>query len=218
MLSDRPSPALPLLVMAAVPLGAIVVALSMPGEAVGDPVTSSDGVTTMVLMAPPAFGFNHLPGLVYWTIASAVAYLLISVIARRQGYRSGIWVNRRPLVATGLVALVVALVTMLGRFAPGDLLIRGYLPMVAIAVAIVYWGIRENRPALWAFGLVATALAITANLYDMENLLARTGIPLSNGATDVVNLGVMTAALLIGSAGFALARAARPRHGTGTMR
>jgi hypothetical protein len=204
--------------MAVVPLGALAVALSMPGEAVGDPVTSSDGVTTTMVMSPPAFGFNHLPGLIYWTIASAVAYFLITVIARRQGYRSGIWVNRRPLVATGLAALVVALVAMLGRLAPGDLLIRGYLPLVAIAVAIVYWGIHENRPALWCFGLVVTALAVTANLYDMENLLARTGIPLSSAAGDVVNLGVMSAAFLLGAAGFALARASRPRHGTGTMR
>jgi hypothetical protein len=117
-----------------------------------------------------------------------------------------------------LGAIVVALVTMLGRLGPGNLLIRGYLLLVAIAVAIVYWGIRENRRALWSFGLVATALAITANLYDMENLLAGTGIPLSSSVADVVNLGVISAVLLLGSAGFALARASRPRHGTGTMR
>lgn len=212
LLADRPSPAIPLLVMAAVPIGAIILALARPPEIDADSVTLMDDGTTMSLVGPSVFSSNFWPGLVYWAVATALAYLLISLIARWQGYQGGIWANRRPLVIAGLIALAAALLIMFGLLIPGDLLDRGYLPLVAMAIAIVYWGFRENRPSLWIFGAVVTALALTANLYNMENMLYHAGIPTFSAASDIINLAVIAAALLLGSAGFALAHASRPRH------
>lgn len=216
--ADRPSPAMPLLVMAAVVLGAIAMALLWPREVIpADNVVSESTATgfsdsDFALTSPPAFSDNYLPGLIYWTVASALAFVVIVAIARRQGYRGGIWVNRRPLLMSGMVGLAAAIIVMFSQLAPGNLLSRGYLPVVAMAVAVVIWGLYEHRPALWIFGIAVTALAVTVNLYNLENLLFRLGMPGFSASIDVVNLAVVAAALLLGSAGFALAHAADPRH------
>jgi hypothetical protein len=81
---DRPTPALPLLLLAAVVLGGIV----------------------MTLLEPDTIGMysGDSPRMLYWVVASIVAYALMVLIARHQGYRTGIWVDRGALVKAGVLA------------------------------------------------------------------------------------------------------------------
>lgn len=188
--ADRPSPALPLLLLAAVVLGGIGVAFietDQHGMYLDDPVR-----------------------LAYWSIATLVAYVVMILVARHQGYRTGIWVDRRALVIAGLPALmiVVVLVVVSSRtpFLPGDLTLRGNLPLLAIAVGVIVWAYRERRPGLWVLAAVLVPLTLLANLYDMENLLFRLGVPYFAYAAEVVNLAVVAAVLLVAAGVFNLSR------------
>lgn len=196
--ADRPSPAIPLLLMASVVTGALVVALVRASQTYA-PV---DGSTEYVLVesGPSRDGVR----LGYWVVASIVAYVLAIWIARRQGYRHGVWVDRIPLAAGGLGALLVSVIVVLGWYAPGDLLIRGNVPLLAMAVGIVVWAVRERRPGLWVVAAVIVLLTMLANLYDMENLLFRLGVSQFGSAEEIVNLGTVAVALFAAAAIFGL--------------
>lgn len=183
--ADRPTPAIPLLLLALVVLGAIAL--------------------TFIEANQSGFYIEDPARVAYWAVASAVAYLVMVLVARRQGYRRGIWVDRSPLAAAGLLALVIALIVVLGQFAMGDLLIRGNVPVLALTVGVLVWAYHERRPGLWVIALALIPLSLLANLYDMENLLGRMGIPGFAHADQVANLGAIAIVLLIGAAGFALA-------------
>lgn len=144
----------------------------------------------------------------YWVVASVVAYVLAIVIARRQGYRHGVWVQRLPLAMGGLGALLVFVIMVLGRFAPGDLLLRGNVPLLAIAVGVVVWAIRERRLGLWVLTAILVPLTLLANLYDMENVAFRLGVPVFANADEIVNLGTVAVVLFAAAAVFGL----RHRH------
>lgn len=207
--ADRPSPAIPLLLLASVVTGALVVALVRP-----DPVTiPADGSGKFVLVVNPV-AFDDRVRLFYWVIASIVAYVLALWIARRQGYRRGLWVDRRPLVIAGVLALVAAVVIVIGWFAPGDLLVRGNVPLLAIAAGIVVWAARERRPGLWVVAAVIVPLTLLANLYNMENVLFRFGVPVFDHSDEIANLGAVALVLLVAAAIFGLLhrRAARLAH------
>jgi hypothetical protein len=196
--ADRPSPAIPLLFLALVVAGALVVALIRAGQ-----------VTVVLDPEQPGVGFVSGPmpwtdrvRLFYWVVASIVAYLLALWIARRQGYRRGVWVDRRPLVVAGALALAGAVVIVTAWFAPGDLLIRGNVPLLAIAIGIVVWAARERQPGLWILAAVIVPLTLLANLYNMENVLFRFGVPYFDNADEVANLGTVAAVFFAASAIF----------------
>lgn len=188
MCIDRPSPALPLLLLAAVVIGGIV----------------------MTLVEPDTIGMysGDSPRMVYWVVASVVAYALMVLIARHQGYRTGIWVDRGALVKAGVLSLVIVVAAVLvdSGFLPGDLVIRGNLPLLALTVGVLVWALRERRPGLWVLAVLLVPLSLLANLYDMENMLYRLGVPLFDHADQVVNLGVLAIVLLVAAGLFALSR------------
>jgi hypothetical protein len=193
--ADRPSPAIPLLFLALVVAGALVVALIRAGQ-----------VTVVVNPAQPEFSIVNRPvpahdrvRLTYWIFASIVAYGLALWMARRQGYRRGVWVDRRPLVVAGLIALLVAVAVALMWFLPYALVGRGNVPLLAIAVGIVVWAVRERRPGLWILAAVIVSLALLANLYDMESVLFRFGVPNFDNADEVANLGTVAVLLFAAS-------------------
>lgn len=212
--ADRPSPAIPLLLLAFVVTGALVVALIRASQMQvfigGATDLSSMGSSSSDFSASDFVGVDgpwpahDRVRLLYWVIASVVAYVLALWIARRQGYRGGLWVNRRPLVVAGIVALAGAVIIAVGWFAPGDLLIRGNIPLLAIAVGIVVWAVRERRPGLWVVAAVIVPLTLLANLYDMENVLFRFGVPVFDNADEIANLGAVAVALFAAAAVFAL--------------
>lgn len=196
--ADRPSPATPLLFLALVVAGALVVGLIRAAQ-----------VSVVVDPLQPEFGLVSGPmpwtdrvRLFYWVVASIVAYLLALWIARRQGYRGGVWVDRRPLVLAGVLALAGAVVIVVGWFAPGDLLIRGNVPLLAIAIGIVVWAARERRLGLWILAAVIVPLTLLANLYNMENVLFRFGVPYFDHADEIANLGTVAVVFFAASAIF----------------
>ena len=188
MWADRPGPALPLLLLAAVVIGGIV----------------------MTLLEPDTIGMYSAdsPRMVYWVVASIVAYVLMVLIARHQGYRTGIWVDRGALVRAGVLALVIVVGSVLvdSGFLPGDLMVRGNLPLLALTVGVVVWAARERRPGLWVLAVLLVPLSLLANLYDMENVLYRLGVPVFDHSDQVVNLGVLAIVLLLAAGLFALSR------------
>jgi hypothetical protein len=166
-------------------------------------------VTVVLDPAHPGVGLVSWPmpwtdrvRLFYWVVASIVAYLLARWIARRQGYRRGVWVDRRPLVVAGALALAGAVVIVTAWFAPGDLLVRGNVPLLAIAIGIVVWAARERQPGLWILAAVIVPLTLLANLYNMENVLFRFGVPYFDNADEVANLGTVAAVFFAASAIF----------------
>ena len=198
MWADRPGPALPLLLLGLVVVGGIVMSM----------VDRQDFYM---------FGGTRLA---YWAVATLIAYGLMMLIARHQGYRSGIWVSRKALVLTGVVALAVVVTALVGDngwYLPGDLTERGNLPLLAITAGVLVWAWYERRPGLWALGAILVPLTLLANLYDMENVLFRMGVPYFEAAGQVVNLGVVAAVLLIASAAYGLVHF-RQRRRVGTMR
>jgi hypothetical protein len=82
---------------------------------------------------------------------------------------------------------------------------------LALTVGVLVWAVRERRPGLWVLAVLLVPLSLLANLYDMENVLYRLGVPLFDHADQVVNLGVLAIVLLVASGMFALShrRAAR---------
>lgn len=213
--ADRPSPAIPLLLLALVVTGALTVALVRLGSvqvlAGESPVISGSDPTSLPssdsirLISGSAYMPFDDPGrLAYWVIASIVAYVLAIWIARRQGYRGGVWVDRLPLAMGGLAALLVSVIVVAGWYAPADLLIRGNVPLLAIAVGIVVWAVRERRPGLWVVAAVIAPLSVLANLYDMENVLFRIGVPYFDNAEEIANLGLVAAVLFVAAATFGL--------------
>lgn len=194
MWADRPSPALPLALLAAVVGGGILLDLFDSGRLgyFDDPVR-----------------------LGYWVGSCLVAFAVMVAVARLQGYRHGIWVNRNALVIAGVVALavvVVALTARQGWLLPGDLTIRGNLPLLALTVGVLAWAYHERRPGLWLVGALLIPLTLLANLYNMENLLSRVGIPSFPHDGQVVNLGVVAIVLFASALIFAWSHRRDARH------
>ena len=193
--ADRPSPAVPLLLLAGVVVGGIVMTFfdnDVGGRYIDD-----------------------LARLTYWVVATLIAFAAIVLIARHQGYRRGVWVTRRVLVTAGVVALALVAITVVydsttllhspaAPSLPGDLTIRGNLPLLAITAGLLVWAYYERRPGLWVVAGLLVPLTLLANLYNMENLLFRLGVPYFEGAEQVANLGAVAIVLLIGSGAFAL--------------
>lgn len=186
MWADRPSPAIPLLLLAAVVAGGIVM--------------------TLLESDPTGMYFDDTARLAYWAVACVVAFALMVVIARHQGYRTGIWVDRGALVKAGVLTLAIIVAALLVgiEFLPGDLTLRGNLPLLALTVGMLVWAYRERRPGLWVVAILLIPLTLLANLYDMENLLFRLGVPVFDHADQVVNLGVVAIVLLAAAGVFAL--------------
>lgn len=212
---DRPGPAIPLLLLALVVTGAVVVALFRLGSFKSVVGGAGTGPGSEPVSLPPGQSFELISGsatlpsgdlgwLLYWVVASVAAYVSALWIARRQGYRRGVWVDRLPLVLGGLGALVVSVIVVLGDLGPGDLLDRGSVPLLAIAVGVVVWAVRERRVGLWVVAGLVVALTVLANLYDMQNQLARFGVPNVSDGDLIVNLAAVALALFFAAAFFAV--------------
>ncbi len=166
----------------------------------------------------------------FWLIGIPVAYLLTAAFYLWRGRRRGVRTTWRAYVGTGLglFAVVALLLVNLPRkvpgrrfflslfdHLPGDLVIRGLIPLLAIAVGFMILALAERSWALGVFAIVFFAVALTANLYDMSNLADR--LALRGGGPEVNNIVVGLLALLAG-VGFGLAvllRGRRPRFAAG---
>lgn len=155
-------------------------------------------------------GYSQLqhpaPAAWYWVIALPVAYAAIAVYLLGRGLARGIRVNVSGIVATGsLLTLGVFSVTMLApaavqQYVPGNLLLRGLLPLIVIGVAIIVWGLVLPRISVIVVGAAALAASLTSNLYNLENPLLAAGIEVPFEYRLTLNVGFTAVVLLAGAA------------------
>jgi hypothetical protein len=160
----------------------------------------------------------------FWLIGIPAAYLLTAAFYLWRGHRRGVRTTWRAYVVTGLglFAVVALLLVNLPRkvpgrrfflnvfhHLPGDLVIRGLIPLLAIAVGFMILSLAERSWALGLFAVVFFAVALTANLYDMSNVADR--LALRGGGPEVNNIVAGLLAPLAG-VGFGLAALLRGRR------
>ena len=208
----------PLLVFGALILGSTPLYTLPSLTNTPDGVVVGGGHAPLGLLAP---GFAA--GL-FWLIGVPVAYVATAMFYLWRGHRRGVRTTWRAYVFVGLgLFAVVALLTVnlprkvpgrrlfirLFDYLPGDLVVRGLVPLLAIAVGFMILAVAERS---WAFGLFAIvffAVALTANLYDMSNVADR--LALQGGGPEVNNLVVGLLALL-GGIGFGVDALLRSRR------
>lgn len=99
--------------------------------------------------------------------------------------------------------------TWVGVFPFGNLVIRGLTPLITLAIGLFVLARCERSWPLATFAVAFLALALLANLYNMENVVYRLGLG-SHGSQ--VNIIIVGAVLLLAGAGFGLAGLARCRR------
>lgn len=156
----------------------------------------------------------------YWVVALVVAGLLVAVHYRRVATRRGIAGPLWPVVVAGLVLLVVllALTPRLVQLidsgprarlstaalpAVVTLHLRCLTPLLLVALVLVVLAWTERSPALAAIAALYLALALVANLYDLENLGYALGLPGDGRLSLLPNL-LLPGLLLLGAGGVAL--------------
>jgi len=153
------------------------------------------------------FAFSPLKITVFWLVAGPMAYLVTAGFYWLHARRRGVATSSRAYVLTGLglFALLVATSTPLIPIpVPGDLIVRGLTPLLAVALGLFVLARIERSWALLAFAVPFLALTVVANLYDMENVAYRLGF---GSAGPEVNVIVVGSVLLIAGAVFGLGHA-----------
>lgn len=147
----------------------------------------------------------------YWLVAIPLLYAVLAGYFRWSGSRSGVKVQTRTWIASGLV-LFVACVAVLYLpelvAVPGNATGRGLTPLLPVAAALLVWGIAVRAAGLTAIAAAGVVACFTAVLYNVENLLPP-------GSVDyryrlVLNLAVPGLVYLIGAVLMAASRT-RPR-------
>ena len=153
------------------------------------------------------FTFSPLKITIFWLVAGPMAYLATAgfywLHARRRGVATSI--KAYVLTGLGLFALLVATSTPLIPIpVPGDLMVRGLTPLLAVDLGLFVLARIERSWALLAFAVPFFALTVVANLYDMANVAYRLGF---GSAGPEVNVIVVGSVLLIAGAIFGLGQA-----------
>ncbi|MGC0366989.1 hypothetical protein ABH922_004973 [Rhodococcus sp. 27YEA15] len=145
---------------------------------------------------------------VYWLVTLPVAYAVIATYLGRRGPRSE--VRLRALRAAGcgvvlFVALVLAIVILPElQLLPGNLLIRGLAPLLAIAMGVMMWGAIDHDWTVFGTGAFALAASMVANLYNIESVILAQGVDVDYRYALVVNLAFPAVVLAIGAMATAL--------------
>ncbi|MGI8415273.1 MAG: hypothetical protein ACR2P2_03515 [Nakamurella sp.] len=157
----------------------------------------------------------------YWLIGIPVAYLLTAGFYWLRARRRGIATSSRSFVLVGIGLLALLVLNALqetGKISfgiavwlPGDLTVRGLLPLIVVALAFSVLARAERSIGLLLFAASFLALVIVANLYDLENLTYRMGW---GAAGPEVNVLVVGGFLTLGGIGFALWAALLKRRQT----
>jgi hypothetical protein len=165
----------------------------------------------------PGAGFGIT---LYWLIAVPIGFVLTVGYYRYRGKRTGVEGRIWPVFVTGLGLLAFLVLSSREtlswlhlRLLPvwlrivlfGDVSLRGLSPLIAIAVAVGILASLERSRSLLAFAVAFFVLSLVANLYDMENVLARFGWWVGPDASRLPNVIVPALALLLGGLCFALA-------------
>lgn len=159
-----------------------------------------------------AFGW---PTFIYWMVALAGAYVVITGFSVLRARRRGVGTCIRPYAIAGIAG--VALVAVLwpaqrylgsqSRY-PSALVVHGLNPLLTIGLAlfVLAWVERSRALLVFAAGNLA---AVLANTYDIDGLLRDHGWFVAMQWTFVPRLWAAASALLLGGAAFAVAERLR---------
>ncbi|HKR70714.1 MAG TPA: hypothetical protein VJT16_17895 [Streptosporangiaceae bacterium] len=178
--------------------------------------THSSGFTAIGGAAFPGFSpllSGQPAALVYWLLAIGAGLYVTSLWYRRHGRRVGLMTPARGFVIAGLIAGALVLVLPTVQFLPGDLTIRGTLPLLIIAAALWVLARAERSAALAVIAAVFTGTALLASLYNIENVLFRLGWTPTGSEwrlTTLPNILLPALVLLVSGAGAYVAQR-RPR-------
>jgi hypothetical protein len=174
--------------------------------------------SSLTLFELPArlFNSNQRAIALFWVIALPAAYLAIATGYRLRAKRRGVASRPAPYVVVGIALLLTLVITSPGvaallhlphwvaiLSATGDASVRGLEPLLTLALGLFALAFIERSRTLLAFAGVFLAVALFADLYDIENLTRRIGLGLQGQEVNVIVAGGF---LLAGGLGFGLAR------------
>ena len=113
---------------------------------------------------------------VYWLIPLPAGFLTTAACYRWVGRRRGVATSVTSHVGTGLVLLTLLVIASRVHVGAGDLTVRGLLPLLVVALGLFVLARVERSVALAVFSVGFLALAIVANLYDLDNVAWRLGL------------------------------------------
>jgi hypothetical protein len=153
----------------------------------------------------------------YWLIALPLGYAAVLLFYRLRARRAGVAGRAWPFLAAGLGLLAVLLATgpwvdldvqafhtNLTPQAPGDMSVRGLLPILIIALGLCVLARLERSRALTIFAVSYLVLVIVANLYDLENLLPYSWLGADGRYAAEPDLLIPAVVLLLGGMFFAV--------------
>jgi hypothetical protein len=203
----------PLLVFAAIALGAIPVLKFGPHDVIGT-CRSGPGVSFCIGILRAEF--------VYWSTALLLGYAAIAAFYVRQSRRRGVGTSIRPYIVVGVVIAVVVAAAWLWlathplidlpatpdpsipiHVGPAVAVVHGLAtPLTAIGLALLVLARVERSPALFAFGLVYLVIVLVEGSLPIHSPWPWYRQPFL----------VPAVVLLLGSVGFALFRPTTERH------
>ena len=152
----------------------------------------------------------------YWVLAVPLGYFATVSYYRHRARRTGVAGRIWPAVVVGLALLVLMVGSSASRgwlHLPGHPTVgipipillfqgRGLDPLLVIGIGVGILARLERSWGLAVFAAMFFALALLANLYDLENQVYRLGWHLPAGAGYLPNVVVPGLFLLVGGAGF----------------
>jgi hypothetical protein len=112
---------------------------------------------------------------IYWLLAIGAGLYLTWRWYQRHGRQVGLMTPSRGFVRAGVIVGVLLLVLPVFPFLPGDLTVRGLLPLLIIAAVLWVLARAERSPALAMVAALFTGAALLSSLYNTENILFRLG-------------------------------------------
>jgi hypothetical protein len=157
----------------------------------------------------------------YWMLTIPLGFGLAWAFYRRHTARVGLGDRSLPFVVAGAALFGVLFLLSrngIGHRIPGDLTVRGLLPLAVVSLALGVLSVLAKSRAIAVFAAGFIALTLVVNLYDVENLAFRLGWrPVTDGQWNLAgHLGLTLCGLvLLASAAFSFAST---RWGRGASR
>jgi hypothetical protein len=154
---------------------------------------------------------------VYWLFALVAGFWLTALWYRQRGRRAGLRTSARVFIVVGVVVtaalILFSVVPPAARLWPGDLVLRGTVPLFVIAAGLFALAWAERSWALIATALIFTGAALLSSLYNVENILFRLGWSPGPGQLGLTALpGALLPAVVLLVAGLCAFPAQRPRR------
>jgi hypothetical protein len=157
------------------------------------------------------------PAFSYWTIALALAYVVIAGFYVLRARRRGVGARIAPYVTAGIAGLIlVAALWLVQRHLGGlqsryqaALVVHGLNPLLAIGVALLVLAWVERSRALLGFTAGYLAVALLVSFYSIDRLLREHSWVVARQWIFLPGLWLAGGVLLLGGAAFAIAERLR---------